>query len=360
MRMLSLIPQMGIGGAEAVAATLALHARGLGHSVQLASAGGFRTADLVEAGVPHLEVSLASRQLRDLARSVRTLRRAVRADHPDVVHAHNVKAAMVARLAVGRHTPVLVTLHGVPARELPAAVRILRWAATRVVAVSPYVQEQLVSHGYPADRVSVVENSITPLPSHPRTAARRHLGLDDDTPVVLCLARMVDQKRHDLLVRAWVAVREDAVLLLAGDGPNRAAVEAQIADLGLGHRVQVLGARTDPDWLLAATDLMVLPTDWEGLPISLLEAMGAGVPVVVSRVGGVVETLGEGVRLVDPDSAGALSEGIEGLLGDLQQRAALGRRGQELVSRLYGPTLMLDAYDDLFAELVPDQDGLVR
>lgn len=359
--MLSLIPQMGIGGAEAVAATLALHSRGLGHSVQLASGGGFRAQDLVAEGVPHLDVPLASRRPLDLARSVRTLRKAVRAERPQLVHAHNVKAALVARLAVGRRVPVLATLHGVPAHELAAAARILRRAADRVVAVSPYVQEQLVAHGYPADRISIVENSITPLPRHPRTVARRRLGLCDDSPVVVCLARMVDQKRHDLLVRAWVGVREDAVLLLAGDGPNRTAVEAQIAELALTDRVQVLGARTDADWLLAAADVAVLPTDWEGLPISLLEAMGAGVPVVVSRVGGVVETLGEGVRLVEPGSPGALTEGLEELLGNAPLRATMGRRGQELVARLYGPNLMLDAYDDLFAELAGDeQHGLVR
>lgn len=360
MNLLSVIPMLDIGGAEAVAVTLSVDAHRRGHAVRVASAGGFRVPELTAAGVPHQQVPLATRGLVDLTRSVRGLRAAARTACPDLVHAHNVKAALVARLAVGRRAPVLTTLHGVPESELGAAVRILRHTSDHVAAVSPHVATQLVDRGLSAERVSVVENSITPLPRHPRSQARARLGLPEKATVALCLARLAPQKRHDLLLRAWATLPGEPILLLAGDGPTRPQVERDIARLGLAGRVQVLGARTDPDWLLAAADLSVLATDWEGMPISMLEAMAAGVPVLVSEVGGVIETLGDAVRLVEPGRVAPLAEGLDRLLSDADLREALGRRGQAFVRQHYAPERMLSAYAALYDRLAePRRDRVV-
>ena len=353
MRILAVIPVMDVGGAEVVTATLALAARDAGHDVVLASAGGFRADAVGEAGVAHMSVRLASRAPMDLVSSARTLRSSVRSSRTHLVHAHNVKASLVARAAVGRRVPILTTVHGVPADQVATAVRILKWSSRQVVAVSPYVAEQLEAHGFPAQRITVIENATEAVAGHPRREARTRLGIAPGQSVALCPARLVDQKRHDLLLEAWGALEgDDAVLLLAGDGPNRQRIEADVQALGLGDRVRVLGARDDVDWLLAAADLLVLPTDWEGLPISLLEAMGAGVPVVVSRVGGVVETLGEAVRLVEPNSAEALREGIADLLEDTKRRAAQVERAQRLVEERFGVPGMVAQYERLYEEMV--------
>jgi glycosyltransferase involved in cell wall biosynthesis len=357
MRLLSVIPQLGAGGAEVVAATLAVDARLQGHDVRLASADGFRVAALAEAGVGHVPVPLDGRRPRDLARSVRRLRSFRGPGGPDVVHAHNVKAALVARLAFGGQVPVLTTLHGVPAAELGHAARMLGWTSDRVVAVSPYVAAQLEVYGFPPSRCRVVENAVVSPPSYPRRQAREELGLAPDAVVGLCLARFVDQKRHDLLVAAAARLTARPVLLLAGDGATRPGVAEAVGRHRLGDSVRLLGERTDVDRLLAAADFLVLPTDWEGLPISLLEAMSVGLPVVVSRVGGVVETLGAAVRLAEPGSATALAEALADVIGDGQLRAELGRRGRALVAERFGPDRMLDAYRTLYDELagVPSQ-----
>ncbi len=262
-----------------------------------------------------------------------------------------MKAAVVARLAVGRRVPVVVTVHGVPDASWPTAARLLARVADEVVAVSPHVAERLVAHGVPAARVTVVENAIAPVARRDRAEVRRLLDLPATAPVVLCLARLVAQKRHDLLVEAWADVVRDAgsdaaspVLLVAGDGPTRPAVEAAVTSAGLEGSVRLLGARPDADVLLAAADLLVLPTDWEGLPISLLEAMGAGVPVVVSRVGGVVETLGGAVRLVEPGSASALAAALTDLVGDPDARRVLADRGEALVADRFHPDHMVDGH----------------
>lgn len=355
MKLMTVIPGMTAGGAEVVAATLSVAAHRDGHDVRLASGPGFRVAAVAAAGVPHVPVPLDSRRPGDVARSVLRLRQAARTSAPDLVHAHNPKAALAARLAFGRAVPILTTVHGVPAEELANAVRILRWSADRVVAVSGFVAGQLLDLGYPTDRTEVVENAIEPVGSYPRDLARDELGVGADQVVGLCLARLVDQKRHDLLVEAWTRLPRHAVLLVAGDGPNRSKIEAAVTRHGLSDRVRLLGERTDVPRLLAAADLLVLPTDWEGLPISLLEAMGAGVPVVVSRVGGVVETLGTALRLVEPGAADSLAAALDELVADAALRADLGRRGRALVADRFAPERMLAAYRELYGALAGDR-----
>jgi glycosyltransferase involved in cell wall biosynthesis len=351
MRVLTVVPVMGAGGAEAVVGTLATDLLARGHDHTVASAGGFRMDLLAAAGVGRLHVPLDGRGPRDLARAAAALRRHCRQAAPDLVHAHNVKAAAVTRLGVGRGVPLLATLHGVPPRQYAAAARLLARCADRVVAVSPYVATELGRHGFPAGRVEVVPNAIDPLPVHDRTEARRRLGLPDEQVVGVCLARMTVQKRHDLLLAAWQRLPADAVLLLAGDGPTRPAVEDAVRRLGLTDRVRVLGERTDVDRLLAAADLAVLATDWEGLPISVLEAMAAGVPVVVSDVGDVAATVGEAARTVEPGSVPALAGALADLVGDPGGRARLGARGRALVTGRYGADRMLERYRGLYAAL---------
>ncbi len=346
MRILTVIAALGAGGAEAVAVELATAAAAEGHEVVVASAPGFRVERLRASGVTHVPLRLVGRHPADLLVSLRRLR-ALPA--PDLVHAHNPKAALVARLAVGPRVPVLTTLHGVGADEERRAARILRRTSDRVVVVSPHLREQLVGHGFPASRVELVANSIEPLPSYSRPAARAELGLPADGPVALCLARMVDQKRHDLLVEAWATARPPGTLLLAGAGPNASRTADAVARHGIGGEVRLLGERTDVPRLLAASDLLVLPTRWEGLPISLLEAMGAGVPVVASRVRGVAEHFGGAARLVASESVPELATALREVLGDPGLRDRMRTRGHEVLARDFGAARMVAAYRELYA-----------
>jgi glycosyltransferase involved in cell wall biosynthesis/predicted O-methyltransferase YrrM len=343
MRQLVVIAEMGVGGAEAVVESLAHDAVARGDEVAVASAGGFRADRLAAEGVRIVTVPLGGRRPADLVKAARALRRELTGHRPDVMHVHNVKAAaIVAAARFGlRRVPTIVTLHGVPDGDYAAAARVLRRAADRVVAVSADVRDRLTAAGYPVTRIDVIENAIQPLTLDDRIAARARLELAPDVPVAVCLARLVDQKRHDLLVTAWRAVPGDAVLLIAGDGPNRARITTQAND---DPRIALLGAREDVDVLLSAADLSVLPSDWEGLPISVLEALAAGVPVVASAVGGLPAALGDAACLVEPGSAAALADGITRVLSDGDYRAHLVAAGRELTRTRFSAQVMLDAY----------------
>jgi glycosyltransferase involved in cell wall biosynthesis len=347
MRVQTVIAELGVGGAEVVAVTVAAHAAAAGHDVSLASTPGYRVPQLRAAGVAHVPLRMVGRNPVDLARTLTRLRATER---PDLVHAHNPKATLVARLAHGRDVPLVSTLHGVPHAERATAARILRWASDRVVVVAPHLADQLVRAGFPADRIDVVPNAVDPLPSYDGELARAELGLPRDAVVGLCLARMVDQKRHDLLVEAWARLDKDAHLLLAGGGPTRRRVEAAVRAAGIADRVHVLGERPDVARLVAASDLLVLPTDWEGLPVSVLEAMAAGLPVVASGVGGLVE-LADAVRLVEPGSLGALTAALRDVVGNPGLRADLATRGRVAAAERFGVDAMVARYSEIYADL---------
>ena len=353
MKVLTVISELGVGGAEVVAVTLATAAATDGHDVVVASGPGRRIEQLRPAGVQHLPVPLVGRSPVNLARTLGRLRSV---GQPDLVHAHNPKATLLARLAVGRGVPILTTLHGVSSAERAQAARILRWASDRVVAVSPYVGDRLAGDGFPAARIEVVNNAVAPLPPYPRERARAELGLAPDAVVGLCLARMVDQKRHDLLVDAWSWIGERGVLLLAGDGPRRVEVAAAVARRCLGSSVRLLGERSDVSRLLAASDFLVLPTDWEGLPISVLEALAAGLPVVASRVPGLVEQFAGAVRFVEPGSVASLVEGLQEVVGSSAIRSELAARGRAAATR-YGAAAMVGRYREIYARLAGSPTG---
>jgi glycosyltransferase involved in cell wall biosynthesis len=158
-----------------------------------------------------------------------------------------------------------------------------------------------------------------------RADARRSLGLSDDRFVCLCAASLTRQKNHANLLRAAALLPADVsvTFLLAGGGPLAPQVEAAAA--GLGGRVKVLGQRLDVPDLLAAADAFVLSSDWEGLPITLLEAMAAGVPAVVTDVGGNREVVRDGVDgfLVPPRDPTALARAVERLARDRALRARI-------------------------------------
>jgi glycosyltransferase involved in cell wall biosynthesis len=350
MRIQTVIAELGVGGAEVVAVTLATAAAADGHEVGIASGPGFRIPQVRGAGVSHLPITMVGRNPVDLARSVLRLRASGR---PDLVHAHNPKATLVARLAFGRDLPIVTTLHGVADAETAHAARILAWASDRVVVVSSYVGQQLARAGYPEHRIEVIPNAVQPLPPYPRAQARAELGIPPTAVVGLCLARMVDQKRHDLLVDAWSYIGQRAQLLLAGDGPNRARVAAAIDYHRLGGTVLQLGERADVPRLVAASDFLVLPTDWEGLPISVLEAMEAGLPVVASRVGGLAEHFAGAARLVEPGSLSELVTALDEVIARPALRAHLAHAGRARAAERFSADAMVQQYADLYARLAP-------
>ncbi|MFD7658032.1 glycosyltransferase [Actinosynnema sp. NPDC059797] len=343
-----MISEMGTGGAEALVAGMARTGGRFGWHSAVASGGGHRAEALRALGVPTFTVPVARRRATGVLRAAAATRTAIGAFRPEVVLAHNVSASLVARLAaLPRRLPLLTVFHGVPDEDYPSAARVLRRTSGAVVAVADATADRLRAAGVP-DPV-VIPNAVFPQPERvDRDAVRAVHGVGRDVPVALCPARLEPQKRHDVLLEAWARLDPDAVLWLAGDGSCRDVLEKLAADLGVTDRVRFLGNRCDVPDLLAAADVTVLTSDWEGMPLAVLESLAAGRPVVATDVDGVRQALaGGGGVVVPPRDPEATAAALRSLLHDPAARAELGVAGRASVRRAHDPDALMRSYDEL-------------
>jgi glycosyltransferase involved in cell wall biosynthesis len=339
--------------------------------ITLAEAGGAQTyvAQLLPALAGRFDVVVAAHgdgPLRDAARAagvrfvpLRHVRRALhpvrdllglvelialmRRVAPDVVHANSSKAGVLGRLAAAvTGVPVRIfTVHGWAFSASPgrASAALYRWAdrlmaplTTLTICVAERERAAGLAAGtcHPA-RTVVIPNAVDV------DAAPRARG-DGDQPLVVAVGRLAAPKDAVTLVRALAGVRDLRFrALIVGDGPDRPAVEAELRRLGLEGAVELAGTRGDVPELLAGADVFALSSRSEGAPISILEAMAAGLPVVATRVGGVGETVvdGETGLLVPAGDPAAMSAALERLLADPELRRRLGAAGREHARRRF-------------------------
>ena len=226
---------------------------------------------------------------------------------------------------------------------------IYRWTellagriTTQLIALSAHEKRLMIRSGIARpQQVRIVQNGVElrqPMSPSARRAKRRELSLSPDAFVVGCVGRLVEQKGHIHLVRSArrvVDVIPNAVFLIAGDGPLREELRAESARLGLADRVRFLGLRDDVRELMEVFDVFALPSLWEAMPYTILEAMAAGVPVVASSVSGLGEFVQDGKQglLVPPEDQDALAHAIVALGSNVARRAEMGsmarRRGYE-------------------------------
>lgn len=355
MHVLHVIGEMGTGGAESLVVELVRRGPDLGWRSSVASAGGSRAQELesLDLATTYL-VPLSHRRPIPLMRATAATRRAIAAAAPDVILAHNVgatAAVALAQLSNRGRVPAVTVFHGVAASDYRKASLVLNASTRAVVAVSEAIAGRLESSGL-RHPTKVIPNAVTAPASMPRAEARTLLNLAPDVPVALCAARLVDQKRHDVLLRAWQQVGDHCTLLVAGDGPRRAELEGLARELGIERQVRFLGNRKDVPVLLAAADVATLASDWEGLPVFVLEAMAAGLPVVATDVDGVSAVLREGGgTVVPPRSPEALAAALKHMLSDGAARAQCSVAALESMARHHDPLTMARRYDELFRQI---------
>jgi glycosyltransferase involved in cell wall biosynthesis len=313
-------------------------------------------ADFVELRDPDLPLA----KIPGLGRSVRfgddlkafiAIRRSIRDFRPDIVHTHTAKAGLLGRLAaVTSRVPVKVhTYHGhllhgyfgrFISRVLVLVEQVLARSTTTLVAVGARVRDDLVASGIGHhDQYEVIPPGVASVATIGRESARIRLGLPPDVPVVLFVGRLTAIKRPDRLIEAMSLVlesRPDAVLGLVGEGDL--LKETRIRAEPLGSAVHFLGWQPDIASLYVASDCVVLTSDSEGMPVTLIEAAMAGVPAVTTDVGSAGEVVLDGVTgLVVAPEAAAVADGILRLLDpnlrNLMGAAALARANTEFNTR---------------------------
>jgi glycosyltransferase involved in cell wall biosynthesis len=242
----------------------------------------------------------------------------------------------LAAAILSRAPAVLATVHAFPEFTMtrPTAVqqRAIALGVGRYIAVSQDLAQKLIARmAIRPERIAVIHNGIDVPTAPPVLDAVLHAELSgpDAMPVVLSAARLIADKGIDVLLEAAAQVPQ-ARFVIAGEGPERDALLAQIRRLGLGDRVSLLGWRRDVRALLAASNLFVLPSRNEGFPISLLEALACGTPIIASRIGGIPEmiTHEQTGLLVPVDDPAALADAISAMLASATMRERFARAGR--------------------------------
>jgi len=335
-----------------------------GHQVTVAlPADGPCATRMAEAGASHVPWQAMSRPGLSFPAELASLRSIVAGCRPDVVHLHNDMPGLLGRLVIhGRH-PTVFQPHAwsfiavSPAMRRPALAwekRAARWTAA-IVCVSEAEQQLGTAAGIRAPmhlaRNGVDLDLYPPQDDHARRAARTRLGVRPGVPLAVCVGRLHRQKGQHALLDAWPQVRTqvpDAELALVGDGPDRADLEQRLV-----AGVLIAGRTSDVLGWLAAADLVVLPSRWEGLSLSLLEALACARSVVVTDVPGMGEVVCADVGAVVPCQAtSALAGAISVRLLNRALTDREGRAGRALVERRYDVVDQHRKIESIYADVL--------
>lgn len=356
------------GGAQHVVYLIAKHLRAKYDIVVGCAPGGGLVEKLQREGLRVVEIPELARYphpWRDL-RALWHLYRLMRREQFDLVHAHSTKAGLLGRLAArfAGVSAVLFTAHGWAFTEgrawwkrwfLARYERLIAKLTTKIICVSEHDRQLALKFKVARpQRLVVIHNGLDPLPFQQAAAARVAFpGETSQELSVIFVGRLASPKDFETLLAAFEQI-SIGNLILVGDGPLRSRIERFVEERGLSSRVVLLGERTDIPECLAASDVFVLPSRWEGLPLTIIEAMMAGLPVVASRVGGVPELVENGVTgfLVPFGDAAALAKTIQKLLDDKELRLRLGRAGREKAMKEFTLARMLTATQTVYEEVL--------
>jgi glycosyltransferase involved in cell wall biosynthesis len=293
--------------------------------------------------------------------AVRALLHAVREHRPDIIHAHSAVAGVVARIAgYIAGTPVVYTVHGFGFKpETPLLQRLAAWLAEsalapitrQMICVSEHERQLAGRLLIPPRHLCVITNAVADTPER---------AVPDQQPMrIVMVARHARPKRQDLLLRALFLLRnrlgQEAPVVLVGGGPDLAAHRALASELDL-HGVTFTGDVTDVARRLATHSVFVLLSDHEGLPISIIEAMRAGLAIVATDLPGIRELLTHGTNgLLVPNDPAMLTDTLESLAADPALRARLGKAARLRYEDRFTPAPLARAVEALYDQIAPHE-----
>lgn len=383
IRVLRVIARLNMGGPAIHVASLAAGLETRGYHTTLVAGSLARGEDSMAFLAERLGVSVVSvaelqREVSVLhdARSVLRLAELIRSQRPHILHTHTAKAGAIARaaalLAGGARPPVVLhTFHGHVLKGYFDAgrtaffrqvERTLARASDVLVAVSPEVRDELVELGVaPYEKFVVIRLGI---PLEERLGGpgadsdyRRLYGIPPGAFVVGWVGRMTGVKATGAVLEIVRVARErgvDAVLCMVGDGPDREGLERLAHELGIARHCYFVGYQSDVAGYYRLFDAFLLPSVNEGTPVSAIESLASGTPVVANRVGGVPDVVRDGVDgfLVEPGDAEEAAERLAMLAADPALRARLGESGRARVLARYSVSRLVDDVDRLYRSLL--------
>jgi glycosyltransferase involved in cell wall biosynthesis len=366
IKVVQMVPLLSPGGAERVAVHLARGLNRRRYETLVISFSGRVGCDLddmlEEAGI---EARYLGKHPGFDYRVYSRLHRVLKEYDPDVIHTHlHVLRYALPSMLLMNCAAMVHTVHNLAEREIePRARLIQRYALThgvKPIAVAEEVAASLESQ-YGIRRCRVISNCIPTdvyaNPQTPRKEWRAKEGFKDSDILFVCVARFAPQKNHALLLKSFAAGPASdprAHLVLVGEGELRADLEEQARTLNLEGKVHFLGLRSDIPDVLGATDVFVLSSDYEGNPLSALEALASGLPIVSTAAGGVPNLFEAGKEgfLVAPGDLHGLAESMNSLLKDPAARESMGAAAASRARKNFDVSNMVRAYEEVYEDLL--------
>jgi glycosyltransferase involved in cell wall biosynthesis len=364
MRVLQLISSAGYYGAEAVVVSLSKALERAGCQVIVAAFENAHCPNREFAGravAAGLETVLVPCAGRLDNRAVDKVRDLIRSQRIAVLHTHGYKAnAYGSRAARLEGVAALATCHNwvggsLPVRMYDVLDHLVLRRFHRIAAVSETVRRSLRRYGIAEDRISVIPNGVDIDAFRASGSAfANEIGKKERTVIGL-VGRLVWDKGGDWFLRAaerLAQIKPETLFVFVGDGPAHRELKALATDAGLGDRVIFAGSRTDMPDVYAALDVVVLPSRKEAMPMSVIEAMAAGRPVIATKVGAVGELVidGETGLLVERNDFEGFSAALFSLVQDLAAAARMGERGRRRAEQFSAET-MANRYVAAYASL---------
>jgi glycosyltransferase involved in cell wall biosynthesis len=299
------------------------------------------------------------------------LRAIVAARRPDIIQTHNVKSHFLMRASGLWKTHRWIGFqHGYTTTDFKMRCynQLDRWslrAPHHLVTVCEAFAGDLVRKGSPRSRITVQHNSIRPFaPLDPEVVRKLRQTLPASASILLTVGRLSHEKGHLDLIDALASIRNQDAFhwVVAGEGPERPAIEAAIAAKGLGSHVTLAGLQHDIRPYYAVADLVVMPSHSEGSPNALLEAMIASKPIVATRAGGIPEIVDheETAILVEPRKPAALAEAIHRLLHDPETSQRLAANAYSLASMQFSPAAYRRKMGQLYCQVLGNRSTELR
>ncbi len=371
LRILQVVPQLGYGGAERIAVDLAVSLDHERFDVQVVSFfdpfSSLLVDRLKEAGIPfktlNKKLGLDPRMFVEVYREITRSK-------PDVLHTHlQALRYIIPHLFLAKRPYVVHTIHSIAEKEHRDYAgywirRLTFKGRITPVAIAHGVHES-IARVYGIPECTLIANAVDvqnySTPTVLREAWRQQEGFSDADFIFICVASIREAKNHDLLINAFAHVAgeygSDVHLLLIGDGILRSHIEQRVQELRLENAVHLLGIRKDIPEALNAADVFVLPSNWEGNPLTVMEAMSAGLPVIATNVGGIPDLVvpDQSGILIPPQDQHALQEGMMLLFQERSLGKQMGQTGKAIAQQRFALSYMTEKYEALYLKLTKRQ-----
>jgi len=368
MKIIHLISSSGFLGAESVVLELTKETTIAGHQVTIGVLENKRNPHLELAEIANslnLRVNIFPCRSRFDLSTIKNIRDFIHKEKPDIIHSHGYKSNFYALSAARNKMPWVVTNHLWKRTTFNLKLyayldRFLIKYSKQIVAVSDEIAAEMLKMGIPSHKIVVIDNGIDLRrfsKEKKNDQLKRSFGFNINSKVIGTVASLTEEKGHFYLLEAASAIVSsfpEARFLIVGDGRERRQLEEKVSELGLLGKVIFTGSRRDVPEILSILDIFVLPSLKEGLPMALLEAMAARLPVVATKVGAVPKVVvhKENGFLVEPGSSESLCTAISELLSDSTEAVRFGLQGYQKVENEFSSKAMAERYFDVYGKVL--------